>query len=220
MSTALRRGLVVAVAATAMAVPGLTLAATAATAAPVATARPVAVAPLTADARTAPVTAQALPSVQTWLADVTAVTNTARDYLAGRLPAPGIKAAIVLDIDNTSLETKYQGGLVTPATPPVLELARQAEQAGAAVFFVTARPEIIKPLTESNLRSVGYHWAGLYLRPTFNFDDNQKLKTNARIAIEKKGYTIVANVGNSATDLGGGHAERTFKLPDYDGQLD
>ncbi|MEU7406546.1 hydrolase, partial [Streptomyces sp. NPDC044948] len=24
---------------------------------------------------------------------------------------------------------------------------------------------------------------------------------------------------NSATDLSGGHAERTFKLPDYDGQL-
>jgi hypothetical protein len=46
------------------------------------------------------------------------------------------------------------------------------------------------------------------------------MKTNARIAIENSGYTIVANVGNSATDLAGGHAERTFKLPDYDGQLD
>ncbi|HEX8346077.1 MAG TPA: HAD family acid phosphatase, partial [Actinoplanes sp.] len=84
---------------------------------------------------------------------------------------------------------------------------------------VTARPEILKAGTEANLRAVGYRYAGLYMRPTFNFDDNQTLKTNARIAIERRGYTIVANVGNSATDLGGGHAERTFKLPDYDGQL-
>ncbi|WP_342353759.1 hypothetical protein [Couchioplanes caeruleus] len=38
--------------------------------------------------------------------------------------------------------------------------------------------------------------------------------------MERRGYTIVASIGNSATDLGGGHAERTFKLPDYNGQLD
>ncbi|WP_346197467.1 HAD family acid phosphatase [Couchioplanes caeruleus] len=52
------------------------------------------------------------------------------------------------------------------------------------------------------------------------FQRHQTLKTNARIAIERRGYTIVASIGNSATDLGGGHAERTFKLPDYNGQLD
>lgn len=209
MRTALLRGVVVAVATAGMAVSGLTTA-TAAVAAPAAAARPV----------TAPVATQALPSRQTWLADVTAVTDTARQYLAARLPDKGIKAAIVLDIDNTALETRYTPSPITPATAPVLQLARQAQDAGAVVFFVTARPEILQPWTELNLRTVGYRWAGLYTRPTFNFDDNQTLKTNARIAIEKKGYTIVANVGNSATDLGGGHAERTFKLPDYNGQLD
>jgi hypothetical protein len=48
---------------------------------------------------------------------------------------------------------------------------------------------------------------------------DQALKTAARTAIENRGYTIVANIGNSVSDLAGGHAERTFKLPDYDGQL-
>jgi hypothetical protein len=60
---------------------------------------------------------------------------------------------------------------------------------------------------------------GLSMRPLFNFDPAQVNKTKARAAIEAQGYTIVANVGNNTTDLDGGHAERTFKLPDYNGTL-
>jgi hypothetical protein len=176
----------------------------------------VAAALLTGAAAT-PANAAALPSRATWLADVQAVTDQAAGYLDGRLPASGIRAAIVLDIDNTALQSKYKP---YDATPSVLALARQARADGAAVFFVTARPEIIEAATEINLSVVGYQWTDIYTRPTFDFSDNQTLKTKARIDIEKRGYTIVANVGNSATDLGGGHAERTFKLPDYDGQLD
>ncbi|HST83038.1 MAG TPA: HAD family acid phosphatase [Kineosporiaceae bacterium] len=164
--------------------------------------------------------AASLPSFSTWIADVTAVTNQASAYLATRLPDSTIKAAIVLDIDNTSLESEYVGGLPTPATPPVLALAKQAKAAGAAVIFVTARPEIIKLLTRDNLKQVGYPNDGLYMRGTFDFSSDLTLKTNARIKIEKAGYTIVANIGNNTTDLAGGHAERTFKLPDYNGQLD
>ncbi|GIF38762.1 putative acid phosphatase of HAD superfamily subfamily IIIB [Actinoplanes xinjiangensis] len=164
-----------------------------------------------------PAHAAALPSRATWLADVQAVTDQAAGYLDDRLPASGVRAAIVLDIDNTALQSKYKP---YDATPAVLALARQARADGAAVFFVTARPEIIEAATELNLSAVGYRWTDIYTRLTFDFSDNQTLKTKARIDIEKRGYTIVANVGNSATDLGGGHAERTFKLPDYDGQLD
>jgi predicted secreted acid phosphatase len=163
--------------------------------------------------------AASLPSFSTWIADVTTVTNQASAYLATRLPDPTIKAAIVLDIDNTSLESEYVGGLPTPATPTVLALAKQAKAAGAAVIFVTARPEIIKALTKDNLKQVGYPNDGLYMRGTFDFSSDLTLKTNARIKIEKAGYTIVANIGNNTSDLDGGHAERTFKLPDYNGQL-
>ncbi|MDI6101772.1 HAD family acid phosphatase [Actinoplanes sp. NEAU-A12] len=173
--------------------------------------------PASAVAAPAGNTAQALPSYETWLADVESVTDRAADYLDDRLPASGARAAIVLDIDNTALQSKYRP---YAATPSVLALARQARADGAAVFFVTARPEIIEAATEINLSVVGYRWTDLYTRPTFDFSDNQTLKTKARIDIERRGYTIVANIGNSATDLGGGHAERTFKLPDYNGQLD
>ncbi len=61
---------------------------------------------------------------------------------------------------------------------------------------------------------------GLYVRGLFDlFKNVADYKTAKRAAIEAKGWTIIANIGNSATDLSGGHAEKTFKLPDYDGQL-
>ncbi|MEH1122836.1 HAD family acid phosphatase [Micromonospora sp. CPCC 206061] len=163
--------------------------------------------------------AAALPSYETWIADVTVVADTAESYLATRLPDPRVRAAIVLDIDNTALVDEYSDRLLLPATTPILEVARQAKAAGAAVFFVTNRPEIIEPWTEYNLDEAEYPVDGLYTRPTFDFRPVQSLKTSARTAIEQRGYTIVANIGNNDTDLVGGHAERTFKLPDYNGQL-
>jgi putative acid phosphatase of HAD superfamily subfamily IIIB len=204
MRTVILRGLMLAAAGTVLTTAGV--------AAPAAAApRTALVAPRTA------LVAQALPSYETWLADVKIVTDQASAYLGTRLPASGIKPAIVLDIDNTALQSKYKP---YDATPTVLALAKQAKAAGAAIFFVTARPGIIEAVTAINLSAVGYSWTDIYTRPTFNFDDNQTLKTKARTDIESRGYTIVANIGNSATDLGGGHAERTFKLPDYDGRLD
>jgi predicted secreted acid phosphatase len=166
----------------------------------------------------AAVHAAALPSKDVWLADVTAVTAEAASYLDTRLSGSGgEKTAIVLDIDNTALEAAYAPSLVVPATPPVLTLAQLAAKEGAAVFFVTARPDFLRGWTAFNLSNVGYPSAGLYLKSGFVSDEASK--TAARTAIEKLGYTIVANIGNNDTDLAGGHAERTFKLPDYNGQL-
>ncbi|MEV8503910.1 HAD family acid phosphatase [Actinoplanes sp. NPDC051475] len=84
---------------------------------------------------------------------------------------------------------------------------------------MTARPEILGWQTELNLQSVGYPIERVYLRPWFNTQPDAELKADARKAIEAQGYRIVANIGNSPSDLSGGHADRTFKLPDYDGQL-
>ncbi|AZQ73485.1 MULTISPECIES: HAD family acid phosphatase [Streptomyces] len=157
-----------------------------------------------------------------WIRDVRAVVDQAEPYVAERTAhAEGRKQAVVLDIDNTSLETDFHWATVpTPAVAPVLELARLAHERGAAVFFVTARPGVLTPATEWNLRKVGYPVDGLYVRHLPDlFQDVSTYKTAKRAEIEAKGYTIVANIGNNTTDLVGGHAERTFKLPDYDGKL-
>lgn len=158
----------------------------------------------------------------TWQRDCKAVMDRALPYLKERIAdaGPGEKQAIVLDIDNTSLETDFGFSYPQPANRPVLEAAQYAQEHGVALFFVTARPGIIEAPTEWNLDHAGYESSGLYVRGFLDlFRDVAEYKTEQRAEIESKGYTIIANIGNSATDLSGGHAEKTFKLPDYDGQL-
>ncbi|GHC60700.1 HAD family acid phosphatase [Streptomyces cinnamoneus] len=158
----------------------------------------------------------------TWQRDVRTAVDGAMPYITERTAgAHGQKQAVVLDIDNSSLETDFHWTTFpTPAIKPVLDLARYAHARGAAVFFVTARPGILDGVTEWNLRQVGYPVSGLYVRHLPDlFRDVSTYKTAKRTEIEAQGYTIIANIGNNTTDLAGGHAERTVKLPDYDGKL-
>ncbi|MEU9156540.1 HAD family acid phosphatase [Streptomyces sp. NPDC048417] len=158
----------------------------------------------------------------TWQEDCQSVMDQALPYLKQRIAAakPGERQAIVFDIDNTTLETDFGFSFPQPANKPVLNVARYAQEHGVSLFFVTARPGIIYLPTEYNLEHDGYDVSGLYVRGLFDlFKDVAAYKTAQRVDIENNGYTIIANVGNSATDLSGGHAEKTYKLPDYNGQL-
>ncbi|GGW61083.1 hypothetical protein GCM10010503_42670 [Streptomyces lucensis JCM 4490] len=158
----------------------------------------------------------------TWQHDCQTVMDQALPYLKARIAAagPGEKQAIVFDIDNTTLETDFGFSYPQPANKPVLNVARYAQEHGVKLFFVTARPGIVYWPTEYNLEHDGYEVSGLYVRGLVDlFKDVAAYKTAQRVGIENQGYKIIANIGNSATDLSGGHAEKTFKLPDYDGQL-
>ncbi|MGQ5634096.1 MULTISPECIES: HAD family acid phosphatase [unclassified Streptomyces] len=181
-------------------------------------------APAQAADGTAPATSTSSAKVDyaTWQKDCQTVMDQALPYLKERIAeaGPGEKQAIVFDIDNTTLETDFGFSYPQPANKPVLNVARYAQEHGVSLFFVTARPGIIYLPTEYNLEHDGYDVSGLYVRGLFDlFKDVAAYKTAQRVDIENKGYTIIANIGNSATDLSGGHAEKTFKLPDYDGQL-
>jgi HAD superfamily, subfamily IIIB (Acid phosphatase) len=142
---------------------------------------------------------------------------------------PAVKPAIVLDIDETSLSNysaladanfaSPAGSLAaaaiagqSPAVGPTLDLFKWAKSQNVAVFFVTGRPTLVQGATESNLRTAGYsNWDGLSFKP----GDQQTVpyKSGERAKIEQKGYTILANVGDQDSDLQGGHAEQSFKLP-------
>ncbi|MFI1567750.1 HAD family acid phosphatase [Streptomyces sp. NPDC020490] len=177
-----------------------------------------------ADAATATSTATAAGDVDyaTWQRDCQAVMDQALPYLKARIAAakPGEKQAIVFDVDNTTLETDFGFSYPQPANKPVLDVAKYAQEHGVSLFFVTARPGIIYLPTEYNLEYDGYDVSSLYVRGLLDlFKNVAAYKTAQRVAIGNKGYTIIANIGNSATDLSGGHAEKTYKLPDYDGQL-
>jgi len=173
--------------------------------------------------------------------DLAAVAAEARAWVetrAGQVERP----AIVLDIDETSLSNWRQlklndfgylraGGCdlergpcaapawedmgIAPPIRPVLELFRAARARGVAVFFITGRRENQRAGTEKNLRDAGFEgWAGVAMRPA----EGPRLpaaefKSAARAGIEAQGYRIIANVGDQASDLEGGHAEKAFKLP-------
>ncbi|MEU4117796.1 HAD family acid phosphatase [Kitasatospora sp. NPDC028055] len=157
---------------------------------------------------------------QQWLADVTAAVAPARAYLEQRTAEPSDeKPAIVFDIDNTTLATHFHP-FTMPGMAPVVELAQYAHSRGVAIIFVTARVDFIEPVTRYSLEKAGYTVDELHGRDLGDlFKPVQQYKTDERTKVENEGYTIIASVGNNWTDLNGGHAEKTFKLPDYNGLL-
>ncbi|MEU1424567.1 HAD family acid phosphatase [Kitasatospora sp. NPDC005751] len=206
--------LVAAAALTAAITAGL---ATPAVAAPKAPAAPVA--PVKAPAVAAAASSGAVTEAQ-WLADVGAAIAPARAYVEQRTATPtGEKPAIVFDIDNTTLATHFHP-FAMPGIAPVVELAQYAHSRGVAIIFVTARVDFIDPITRHSLAAAGYTVDELHGRDLCDlFKPVQQYKTDERVEVENEGYTIIASVGNNWTDLDGGHAERTFKLPDYNGLL-
>lgn len=174
--------------------------------------------------------------------EIREVANDARDFLEARFPGyvqrEG-KLAVVFDIDETSLSNwnimeacgfcsystqvqLYKDGLFSnahdPAIAPILELFNFAKEKGFAVFFVTGRPESQRQVTLANLQEAGYSgWSELYMEPDAKPGQTKAparvFKPQARQEIEKKGYRIVLNIGDQASDLAGCCAVRVFKLP-------
>ena len=103
------------------------------------------------------------------------------------------------------------------AIAPTLELFNAAKAKGVAVFFLTGRygDRQERVATERNLRKAGYQgWARLIMRDAQSKDLFADVyKSQQRTKIEAEGYTIIANVGDQDSDLKGGHAEKTFRLP-------
>ena len=101
---------------------------------------------------------------------------------------------------------------------PTLRLFNQAKARNVKIFFVTGRHDTpaLRDATEKNLRAVGYDgWEGLFMRPPLTndpFANVQAFKTATRADISKK-FTIIANIGDQRSDLDGGYAERTWKVP-------
>ena len=157
--------------------------------------------------------------------------------------APDEKLAIILDIDETSVSNWvnlaaddfgfFQLGecKLQPKEPcgfdhwisdhdpepikPTLELFTMAKAKGLKVFFISARREEQRADTVRNLTAVGYKdWDDLILKQPSDPHAVAEYKTKARVSIEdKQKVRIIANVGDQQSDLAGGHAERTFKVP-------
>jgi predicted secreted acid phosphatase len=172
--------------------------------------------------------------------DLADVVAQAKAWLERRAPAVS-KPAIVLDIDETSLSNwpayringwgrvvsgecdlqsgpcglrAWQAMAQSKAIAPTLDLARRAKAMGVAVFFISGRPPNLRDATERNLRDQGYAWDGVILLPEgAQFASAANFKAPERKKLTEQGYTIVLTMGDQQSDLAGGFAEKTFKLP-------
>ena len=68
--------------------------------------------------------------------------------------------------------------------------------------------------TGRHLRAAGYEWTGVLRRPNaLNTGSPVEFKAPERKKLMDQGYTVIVNVGDQMSDLEGGFAERTYKLP-------
>lgn len=168
--------------------------------------------------------------------DFAAASAEARAWIERRADArrPGERLAIVLDIDETVLSnlphmraedfgyhprnwSDWIDAANAPALRPMLDLFRAARARDVAVLFLTGRRDPRERAgTEENLRRAGFDgYAALRLDGPADagLPTSAARKTAARAAWAAEGWTIIAAIGDQESDLVGGHAERTFKLP-------
>lgn len=172
-----------------------------------------------------------------YMEDISTVTQRALYYLKFRLNQnrrlhKPKQLAIVLDIDETTLSNYDDmrhlnfGGTQAdidileadahdPAIPYVKTLYQFAIANHVAVFFVSSRDEQLRTATAENLKRDGYDdWAGLYFKPhDYQQTSIEPFKVAMRHKITQAGYDIVLNVGDQTSDLKGGFADMSFKLP-------
>jgi hypothetical protein len=144
---------------------------------------------------------------------------------------------------NPTTNAAFVTGQQFPAVPGMVELAQQAAHEGYAIFFLTGRPATQEAPTLGNLTHDGVGVDAGYPAPTTLNDGEDGLftkpataayppylqtacsgdpngscttihyKSATRAHIESLGYDIVANFGDQFSDLVGGSADKTFKLP-------
>jgi acid phosphatase len=171
-----------------------------------------------------------------YISDIKNVNNEALQYLKERVQKAdfnGKKPAIILDIDETSLSNyddmvklnfggtlkeilSYEDNGTDPAIPSTLDLYQFAKANKVAVIFLTGRFEYERNATAKNLQQAGYkQWDKLILRNhKYKTSPAAEYKTAIRKQLEEEqGYDIILNIGDQYSDLSGGYADKTYKLP-------
>lgn len=168
-----------------------------------------------------------------YLRDIAVVAGQAAEWLDRRAAQrkSGERLAVVFDLDETLFFnwpylSRNDFGYIraewdrwvedanAPPIEPVREVYRKARQLGVDVILITGRTERYRAATERNVRAIGCgEFVALVCKPEGASGTSAAFKTAARERFIREGWTVVANLGDQASDLSGGFAERTFKLP-------
>jgi acid phosphatase len=161
---------------------------------------------------------------------ITAGFAKATKQLDAQLEKHPKKPTVVLDIDETTMSNWGcfaavdfdLGGLATcvvqgksVAFPAAKTFIKHARARKVAIAFITGAPQALCAGRRKNLVAQGIKGPfTLACRPAGDTADTLvPYKRAARKALQKRGATIVLNVGDQASDLAGGAAKTTVKLP-------
>jgi len=138
---------------------------------------------------------------------------------------------IVIDIDETmisewSIMQKYDFGWFDaditeaqycvdfPAFQCIVDLVDYCMANGIAVNILSSRRQKYEQYTLELLGNAGYqNYTDLLLRPTDDTGTIQDYKIEQRQKIISSGYDIIVNIGDQQSDLDGGYADCTIKIP-------
>ncbi len=144
------------------------------------------------------------------------------------------KAMVVFDVDDTLFSTYEQASAAKPAfsydsdawaaavdacaqplITPVAELFTSARKMGVTVAILTGRSQEQRDETVTCLRKAGVTgWYELITRDSKNENlSAADYKSQQRAVWERKGFTIIASVGDQVSDMAKGYLLKGFLLP-------
>lgn len=163
--------------------------------------------------------------------EIATVATMAKAWVEERAARGGARLTIVFDLDETLISNwlhlqvqdfgyvpvewnRWVEEAKAPAIDSVREVYRTARRNGVDVVFITGRREAARAGTERNLRAIDCaDHVALFCKPADDKGTSAAYKTSVRKRLVAEGRTIIANLGDQESDLSGGFAERTFKLP-------
>ena len=162
-----------------------------------------------------------------WARDRAAVADRALATLeAWRGANPSAAGALVTDLDDTLVSwyraydrADFAGKAparwcAQPLIRPVARLTAHARALGLRVIVLTGRKETARAPTAECLRRLGIGFDALVMRERAEEGlTAARWKAAERARIEASGLPVVVAIGDQASDLAGGHALATFRLP-------
>jgi len=103
-------------------------------------------------------------------------------------------------------------GAPIPATRALYRFTREHN---VAVFFISGRPESRRQATARNLEQAGYRdWTELFMKPdNLHPKRMSEFESQIRRRMAARGYALAVNLGDQQSDLEGGGAGVSLKLP-------
>lgn len=152
----------------------------------------------------------------------------------GRAAVRRCKVAVVFDIDDTLMSSWPYSKVQDPPLSfhpdtwsafveacgyapitPTIDLLNGLRRRGVYVAVISGGSDAIATSFTSCLTRNGVQgWDQATFRPASSAGSTAaQFKATARAALEKKGYAIIASIGDQVSDMSWGHLERGFLLP-------